>query len=525
MLNRIKLSALAVALSAVATPALASSHREAPFITSMPKVDATDFYMFRSYESGREEYVTILANYYPLQDPGGGPNYFFLDQEALYEIHIDNDGDAVEDLTFQFDFDNDLSQSDNQGLKLEIGTAGATKMVAIPLVNSAPVTEADQAGLNVTQSYTLKVVTGDRRSGTSQTVTRVGGGDFAKPMDRIGDKSFPDYQAYADSHVYEIAIPGCTAPGGSNARVFVGQRSDPFFVNLGQVFDLVNTDLSGATSFNVLGARQQGSATNETGNKNVTTLALEIPRSCLKAADDKPIIGAWTTASLRQGRALNPTPTYELPQREGGPWTQVSRLSHPLVNELVIGLKDKNLFNAASPPGDAALIDYVTHPSFPELLELLFSSAGVMAPNNFPRADLVAVFLTGVEGVNQTAGMTAAGATLPGVPSEMLRLNTAVGTATGANPTARDDQNSLGAAACFVDGALDLTNAGCDPSGYPNGRRPGDDVVDIALRVVMGYLTPDAPNKDLPFTDGILVEAAQSNVSFPYLVSPHKGSP
>jgi hypothetical protein len=154
---------VALAVTTAAGPALASSHREAPFITKNPKVDSTDFYMFRSYESNRSDYVTVIANYQPFQDAYGGPNYFTMDPEALYEIHLDNDGDAKEDLTFQFRFRNDLAGGD--GVKLSVGG----KSVAVPLFNVGAITAADQSNLNVTESYTVRLMRGNRRGGRAGT--------------------------------------------------------------------------------------------------------------------------------------------------------------------------------------------------------------------------------------------------------------------------------------------------------------------------------------------------------------------
>jgi hypothetical protein len=485
------------ALGATAV-ALASSHREAPFITRNPKVDATDFYMFRSYETGREQYVTLIANYQPLQDAYGGPNYFSLDPEALYEIHIDNNGDAVEDLTFQFRFTNSLAGG---GIKLDIGG----KMVAVPLVNVGPVSATDTSKLNLLETYTVKVVRGDRRTGTAANVTNATGGAtvFEKPLDYVGTKTFPapGYAAYAAAHVYTINVPGCDAP----AKMFVGQRRESFAVNLGTVFDLVNAPAEVIVGGNAPGGRDLAPST--IGDKNVTTLALELPITCVKGTGD--VIGGWTTASLRQARVLNPKATYARPALEGGAWTQVSRLSSPLVNELVIGLPDKDHFNASEPKDDAQFADYVTNPTLPALIQVLFGSAGVVAPTKLPRTDLVAAFLTGVTGVNAN-----------GSTAEMLRLNTAL------PATPKGSQTSLGAALCFVNGALTLDNPGCDPAGFPNGRRPGDDTVDIALRVAMGYLlgAADAPSGQLGFTDAVLQEDSQFDAAFPYLVSPMPGA-
>ncbi|MES2229218.1 MAG: DUF4331 domain-containing protein [Pseudomonadota bacterium] len=436
-------------------PALASSHREAPSITTTPKVDAADFYLFNSYEPGRTGFVTMIADYLPLQDAYGGPNYFKLDPNALYEIHVDNVGDAKEHLTFQFRFTNT-----SKGQTLPINGTN----VGIPLTQFGGVTDTTGANLNVTESYTLTVVRGDRRTGTAAAVsgTPLGGGasttTFAKPSDNIGTKTIPNYASYANQFIYAINIPGCSAPG----KVFVGQRKDPFAVNLGVIFDLVNVP---SAAF-LLDNSNKDAGTDSLRDKNVTSLALEVPASCLTAGSDT-VIGAWTTASLRQGALRNGAPKsgYDTAALNGGAWTQVSRLGMPLVNEVVIGLNDKDRFNASKPKDDAQFATYVTNPTLPKLLEIALNAPGI-SPTNFPRTDLVTTFLTGIKGVNQQGTVTA---------SEMLRLNTAI----PATPYA--SQNRLGLLGGLLSGDGDL-------AGYPNGRRPNDDVVDISLVAVMGGL-------------------------------------
>jgi hypothetical protein len=499
------LAALAAALAA-ATP-MASSHREAPGITKTPKADGTDFYLFRSYEPGRAGYVTLIANYIPLQDVYGGPNFFTLDPDALYEIHIDNDGDAREDLTFQFKFDNTY-----RNISLDVGG----KTVAIPLINAGRVGPAadDNGALNVVESYRVRLVRGHSRRNRGLLLRNAQTGDatFIKPVDRIGDKSIRDdrnllasvppndgYDAYANNHIYPIAIPGCDAPG----RVFVGQRREGFVVNLAETFDLIND--------NPVGPRD--SESNDLADKNITTLALELPIACVTRAG-RPVIGAWTTASLLRTRAGDDDDDWGYDANNSGRYTQVSRLGQPLVNEVVIGLKDKDRFNASEPKDDGQFAAYVTHPTLPALVEALFGFAGVKAPAT-PRADLVSVFLTGVPGLNQPANV---------VPSEMLRLNTAIA------PKAPAAQDSLGV-------------LGGDLAGFPNGRRPGDDVVDIELRAALGVLLPtsQAPTGQLPYTDGALVTATIAydedgrvisdptmrlfRDGFPYLQVPLSGSP
>ena len=439
-------------LALCATLAQASSHREAPFITTVPKVDATDFYMFRSYEAARTDYVTLIANYLPLQDAYGGPNYFAMDPNALYEIHIDNNGDAKEDISFQFRFKNTLANG-GAGVNLSVGG----KMVNIPLVQAGAVANVGDANLQLAETFSVAVVRGDRRKGTLQQITATGGATtFAKPVDNIGVKTIPDYAAYAAKHIHSVTIPGCNMP----AKMFVGQRQDPFAVNLGTIFDLVNAPVSVITDPALIGA-----APNTLANKNITTLALEVHKSCLTNGDD--VIGGWTTASLRQARVLDGSPPsgHQTSEKAGGAWVQVSRLGMPLVNEVVIGLKDKDKFNASKPSGDGQFADYVTNPTLPALLEIALAAPGI-APTNFPRTDLVAAFLTGIKGVNQQRVVT---------PSEMLRLNTTIA------PVAFAQQNRLGIVGNILAG-------GTDNAGFPNGRRPKDDVVDIALVAVMGGL-------------------------------------
>ena len=483
-------TALALAMSFVAAPAVASSHREAPFITQLPKVDGTDFYMFRSTEPGRSAFVTVIANYSPLQDAYGGPNYFQMDPNALYAIHIDSNGDAKPDWSFQFAFQNSLADN-----KINVGG----KMVSIPLVNngSRAVDSPFDPGLNVRETFNIAAF---RSPNSWKMVTNAanGGSFFDKPVDNIGNKTIPNYPSYAAKHVYNVNIPDCATPG----RVFVGQRKDPFVVNLGETFDLINIALP-ATEF---GANAEKATKDDLAFKNVTTIAMELPIACLTAGSD-PVIGAWTTASIRDTRTmtaaasgLNANATYT------GGYTQVSRLGMPLVNEVVIGLKDKDKFNASQPSDDAQFGDYVTNPTFPVLVQALFSAAGVKAPTNYPRMDLVSTFLTGVPGLNKPAGT--------GVASEMLRLNT------GIAAVAKGSQNRLGV-------------IGGDTAGYPNGRRLGDDVVDISLRVVMGKLCTlslgcvptDAPSGGLGFTDGAFVDDSAFDAAFPYVKNPLPGSP
>lgn len=498
----LKYLSMAVASCAVVSNGIASSHREAPFISGQAQVDATDLYMFRSYETGRQAFVTILANYQPFQDPQGGPNFFMFNPDALYEIHIDNNGNAVEDITFQFRFKNTSKQA-----ALPVGG----KQVKIPLINSGPISGVNSPTLNVRETFTIDVVRGGRRSGISNAtkVSNAAGGaiEFDKPVDNIGQKAFGSvsgYAEYANQHIYNINIPGCSTPG----RVFVGQRKEPFFIAVGRIFDLLN--------LNPLGP-EVGGNNNDLEAKNVSTLAMEVPIACLTASSSTdPVIGAYTTSSLRQGRLLNGSPGTGINNatRNGGAWTQVSRLGMPLVNEVIIGLDDKDKFNASKPAGDSVFADYVTNPALPAFIESQFPSA--KAPTNFPRTDLVTVFLKGLDGVNQPAAVKAGN----GVLAEMLRLNTSTPV------TSMGSQNPLGLAAG-------------DSAGFPNGRRPGDDVVDLSLRVAMGALCAltgttdtlkvgckpsDAPAGGLALTDGVRKTSANFGATFPYLTTPIPGN-
>ncbi len=444
------LAVIPLAIAALASTAFASSHREAPFITTAPKVDGTDFYMFMSYEAGRTDYVTVIANYQPLQAAYGGPNYFKMDPNALYEIHLDNNGDAKEDLTFQFRFQNKFNN-----ISLPVGG----KNVSIPLTQAGQVSAPNAATLNVNESFTVDVMRGDRRGGQRASVTNATGGSktFDKPVDNIGTKTIPNYAAYADQHIYTVNVPGCSMP----AKLFVGQRKEAFAVNLGTIFDLVNAPVGVITDPANIGALP-----NTIDDANVTTLALELHKSCVTQGSE-PVVGGWTTASLRQAQLLDPTPKkgHQTTAIVGGAWTQVSRLGMPLVNEVVIGLQDKDRFNGSKPKDDAQFADYVTNPTLPALLEIALALPNT-APTNFPRTDLVTTFLTGIAGVNKPANV---------VGAEMLRLNTAI------PPVPFAQQNRLGIVGNILAG-------GSDNAGYPNGRRPKDDVVDISLVAVMGGL-------------------------------------
>jgi hypothetical protein len=446
-------------------PALASSHREAPAITEDPTVDCTDVYSFVSPD--RPDTVTVIANYIPLQEPSGGPNYYKFSDTALYEIHVDNDGDAIEDVTFQFRF------------------TTTTKNDRTFLYNTGPITVAaggdDYDGLNVVQRYTLTRVDGDRRRGTKTVIAQ---GLLVAPTN-VGPKSIPDYGVLAQEAIHQL-------PGGITA--FAGPRDDPFFINLGRTFDLINVDPFLATGLETGGP-------DHLAGFNCSTIALQIPMSLITADGSTPtdasnpnsIVGIWSTASRRQVRLTRVGGKEPV---VGGAWVQVSRLGMPLVNEVVIPRKDKDVFNNAQPKDDGQFLDYVVNPEMGAILDLLFGTNGLnpiglpVAPA--PRNDLVTAFLTGVPGLTEK-----------GTPCEYQRLNLAI------PPTPVADRDRLGVLA----GQLD---------GFPNGRRLEDDVVDIALRVVQGVLV-DGATYNTPLGDLCPANDKPFLATFPYLAAPHDG--
>ena len=445
-----------VAAGAFLVPLRASSHREAPLISQDPLADNTDVYAFVSPE--RPDRVVLIANFIPLEFPSSGPNFWKFDDNVLYEIMVDNTGDAVEDLTYQFRFTTTVSNPNTF------------------LYNTGQVTSLNDPDLNVRQFYSVTEVRGPRRTGAG---TVLGENMMVLP-----------------AHVVLISMPNYVGDFGSGAntlssdgiRAFAGPRDDPFFVDLGATFDLLQLrTLNGKT----------GSAVDGLGNYNVHTIALEIPISHLTrtgaspsgGSDPNASIGVWSTAS-------RPATTTRAPGSavSSGAFVQVSRLGMPLVNEVVIPLGVKDAFNGLEPTGDGAALSFVTNPTVPPLLEALF---GVKTPPA-PRNDLVTIFLTGIPGLNQIG-------TNPR-PSEMLRLNMAV------PPSSNPSRLGL---------------LGGDNAGFPNGRRPADDVVDIELRALAGGtpFTPAynvSPNNALG--DGIDKNDTPFFSTFPFLASPHPGN-
>jgi len=444
-------AAVILALAAMGTLS-ASSHREAPLISGDPLADNTDVYAFVS--PNNPDRVTLIADFIPFEAPYGGPNFFKFDDNVLYEIMVDNDGDAVEDVTFQFKFRTDVRNPNTF------------------LYNTGTITSLDSPAFNVRQFYTVTRIDGPRRRGNGhQTVLAT---DLPTPPVNVGVRSTPNYADLAAAAVRQL-------PNGT--QVFAGQRDDPFFVDL-NVFDLLAVPPADTNNFDGL------------AGFNVHTIAIEVPIASLTATGVRPtaasdpnaIIGVWSTAS-------RPSVTTRGggQEKQSSNYVQVSRLGQPLVNEVVIPLGSKNAFNALEPTGDQAALPFVLDPEVPKLLSLLFNIQSPPAPRN----DLVTIFLTGISGLNQKPGST---------PSEMLRLNVAI----PPNP----NPNPLGV-------------LGGDFAGFPNGRRLGDDVVDIALRAMAGAtpLTPNFNNGiNAQLGDGVGTNDRPFLPVFPFVATPHAGN-
>jgi len=428
----------------------ASSHREAPLISADPQVDNTDVYAFRSPDD--PDTVTLISNFVPFEEPAGGPNFypFAGKKSGRYTIKVDNDHDAKADLTFRFEFTNKRRSGDTF------------------LYNTGVVNSLTDDTLNAFQTYDVTLVDHSGRKTKKKTLV-----DNARAVpSNVGEASMPDYEALRDEGIVDVR-------GGGSA--FAGQADDPFFLDL-RVFDL----LYGA-DFSEIGD-------DTLAGFNVNTLALQVPQDLLAAkgdAEDNPIVGVWSTAE-RKSIEVRKT---RRGKRVSNNYRQVSRLGMPLVNEVVIPLKDKDNWNASSPNNDAQFGEYVVDPELPKLIEAIYGDAtGLEAPEP-PRDDLVSVFLTGVDGLNKPAKVK---------PSEMIRLNMSI---PPCEPPECADYSTLGV-------------IGGDIAGYPNGRRLADDVIDISLQVVMGELVGQ-PN-DL--ADGVDANDFDFGDAFPYVSLPTAGS-
>ena len=446
--------------SGLAATALASSHREAPGISNDPVADNTDLYFFRDPVDPSR--LVLISNWIPLEEPAGGPNFYHFEPNIRYEFNVDSNGDGIEDIVYRVEFTRNVRTGDTF------------------LQNTGPVSSPTDTALNVYYTYTVKKCLGPSPAQTNCTVL---GSDLLEAPNNVGPKSFPNGYGKGSqiaTTVYDI---------DDSTKVFAGPRAEGFYVDLGMIFDLINFRTGTAVG-------DHGGGKNETAGFNVHSIALSVPIQNLTAnhtaptdaADPNAIVSMWSSTWRLQNSTLSTTggaPTLS------GDWVQVSRLGNPLINEVVIPLGSKDLFNSTYPVDDAQFGSFVLNPEVPAILHALF---GVNVPPN-PRNDLLAL-VQGLSGLNQRPNE---------VISDQLRLNTAI------FPTAIPNVNRLGVLAG-------------DNAGFPNGRRVYDDVVDIELRVLAGVLVDGfnvAPNNQLG--DGVDGPDTPYIAGFPYLWTPHSG--
>ena len=433
------LMVLALVVGLAPSASQAASHREAPLISLDPTADISDFFMFRSYEAGMDDKIVLIMDVIPGEEPSSGPNYFNFDPNVLYAFNIDNNADGkANDVRFEVQFKNEF-----RGVINDLGLF--LSYVALP-----PITSLDGAGsegLGLRQTYSVTMVRGKQR-------TVLANGLFAVPSN-VGPRTMPDYEALAAQGIYDL---------GDGARVFAGQRDDPFYIDLGAVFDTLNL-------------RDPG--TDMLSGFNVHTIALEVPASWLTKdsmgpSDSAfPTLGAYANTYRRTTRVIK-----EDGEQHKDAWVQVQRLANPLVNEAIIGTKDKDRWNRLDPRRESVFVEYYTNPRLATALEVVFGADAE------PLLDLRDVLLTYTPG-NYTE------------LSDLLRLNISVA------PVELASQNPL-------------TVLAGDGAGWPNGRRPIDDVTDVAIRVIGGtnYLSAsDAVQaNDMPLPD-----------TFPFLSTPWDG--
>jgi hypothetical protein len=455
-----------------------SSHREAPVISKDPVADSTDVYAFVSPD--KPDTVTLIANYIPLQEPAGGPNFYEFGDDVLYEIHIDNNGDGQADISYQFRFLTSLRDPDTF------------------LYNVGPILSLDSPNWNRRQFYSVTRVV----HGAAQRLAT----GLACPPCNIGPLSTPKYYALAGAAVHQL-------PAG--VKVFAGQRAEGFYVDLGSIFDLANLrpfqQLHDQYGMNVFTKSAKG--VNATNRLNVHSIAIQAPTSQLVRrgangeSDPRSVIGVWTTASRQRVQIWDAERGLCV---DSGPFRQVSRLGNPLVNEVLIPLGKKDAWNALPPSDDKVFLSYVTNPELAALLPSLypgvFPNLAALVSSGKPRADLEAILMTGIP-----AGLISGFQNHTGsVVSDMLRLNTAIPPAS--NP------NILGL-------------LGSDLAGFPNGRRVFDDVVTIELRAIAGVTYPLADSSFTPdaaaslVTDGLTPASVNAPYlsKFPYLGVPYTG--
>jgi hypothetical protein len=405
--------------------------------------------------------LTVVANWIPFEDPAGGPNFYNFDPKAHYYINVDNTGDGAADLRYEFAFKTKVVNPNS--------FAAAT-----PTVDSL-----NDPNLNVRQRYTItREVFRNGKKRSEKVIAR----NLPVVPSNIGPKTMPNYEALATQGIKSL-------PGGG--RVFAGQRDDPFFVDLGQTFDSINFRPG-------VGTGNQGGGKDDLAGYNTNSIVLQVPEGRVtrnhKAVSgpgaSNAVVGVWSSTERRRFQVTNDVSG----KGSRGGWVQVSRLGNPLVNEVVIPLGQKDRFNRTKPQNDAANYGkYVVNPELAKLMNALFN-LGVKETN---RTDIVTALLTGVPGVTQISKKPAA--------ADTLKINL------GVPPTSADKVNRFGVIAG-------------DNAGFPNGRRLGDDVVDIELRVIGGFLLPpDQGGKKLPLGDGVDQNDKQFLNTFPYVAPPTSG--
>jgi hypothetical protein len=450
---------------------LASSHREAPITALDQKADITDWYAF--VDPGHPDHVVFIMNVDPFLEPSNGPNYFPFDPNVLYEMKVDWNHDAQADLTFQFRFTTQIGLP-NVFTGLVGGVAGIPPITAL--------TGTGSEGLSLSQTYTVTMLTanGPEQLGVGQTL-------YAVPTN-VGPRTMPNYDALAAQGNYSL-------PGG--VTVFAGTVSDPFFIDLGATFDSVNyrTAVGGGVLPKAIDADDHNNyAPNTLAGYNVNSIVLEVPITMLTvdgqqhaASDANAVIGTWATTSRPRVSVLGEP----LSTQASAGWTQVQRLGNPLINEVIIGTGSKDSFSMDQPKNDAQFAPFFLNP----LLAQVLASLGIPVPPA-PRTDLLPLvqYMAPI-----CPGCTAAQA---GPIADLLRLNT------GIAPTEFAAAKRLG----FIAG---------DNAGFPNGRRPLDDVVDIAERAVAGILAGAKYNTAVG--DGVNTAATPLPATFPFEAPAYSG--
>jgi hypothetical protein len=467
-------AALLAALLAAPVPFYAASHREAPLTALDHPADITDYFAFVSYDDPTK--VTFILDVDPLLEPANGPNYFPFDPNVLYTIKIDNNYDAVEDITFQFQFTTTIKAP---GIFTGfVGAGGGIGGVIPPAITS--LSGAGAAGLSLSQTYSVAMVTG---TGSSATTTMLSGSTplYAVPSNS-GPRTMPNYPALAAQGIYNL---------GNGVTVFAGTVDDPFFIDLGATFDSLNYRLGAYQTGQVpiLSQAQDAATTNSAADTisgyNVNCIAIQVPISMI-TQPGKPVIGSW-------GATFRPAMTVRssMPDQSSGAWVQVQRMANPLINEVIIGTGDKDNWSRAIPSNDSQFAAYDLNPLLATVMNLVY---GLQVPPA-PRTDLLPlVQYSPVFG----------GPKIPAGPvADLLRLNTSVG------PTAMASRSRLGLLAG-------------DGAGFPNGRRVSDDVLDIALRAVAGALA-GAPYNSYRLGDGVNVNDVPTQETFPYVAFANSG--